>query len=252
VTTLGVVTEPSYTQVTPPRALRPFVEYLWVHRVAGPPPAEGRRLLPDGRLHLVWVAGRGVQIAGPQTTYGRLPDLPAIVAFGAAFRPGAAAQLLRVPAADLVDEHVALDAILPALAARLDERLGDAGDARAAVTAFAEELARGLRAASAPDAALAETVGLLDRPGATVADAAARAFVSERQLERRFVELVGYGPKTLQRVLRFQRFLARVALPDVSLAGAAALAGYADQPHLSRETRRLAGLTPSRLRTWQH
>ena len=32
--------------------------------------------------------------------------------------------------------------------------------------------------------------------------------VSERQLRRRFVDAVGYGPKTLARVLRFQRFLA--------------------------------------------
>ena len=31
--------------------------------------------------------------------------------------------------------------------------------------------------------------------------------VSERQLRRRFAEAVGYGPKTLARVLRFQRFL---------------------------------------------
>ena len=32
--------------------------------------------------------------------------------------------------------------------------------------------------------------------------------VSERQLRRRFADAVGYGPKTLARVLRFQRFLA--------------------------------------------
>ncbi len=32
--------------------------------------------------------------------------------------------------------------------------------------------------------------------------------VSERQLRRRFEDAVGYGPKTLARVLRFQRFLA--------------------------------------------
>jgi methylphosphotriester-DNA--protein-cysteine methyltransferase len=69
---------------------------------------------------------------------------------------------------------------------------------------------------------------------------------------RRFTEHIGYGPKTLQRVLRFQRFMRTIASPRVELAGAAALAGYADQSHLSRETRRLAGLTPRQLRYWKH
>ena len=41
-------------------------------------------------------------------------------------------------------------------------------------------------------------------------------------------------------------------LPRVPLARAAMLAGYADQPHVSREAMRLTGLTPSRLLTWQH
>ena len=37
--------------------------------------------------------------------------------------------------------------------------------------------------------------------------------VSERQLRRRFADAVGYGPKTLARVLRFQRFLALAREP---------------------------------------
>jgi AraC-like DNA-binding protein len=53
-------------------------------------------------------------------------------------------------------------------------------------------------------------------------------------------------------VLRFQRFMREIAAPTVDLARAGLLAGYADQPHLSRETRRLAGLSPHQLRRYQH
>ena len=56
----------------------------------------------------------------------------------------------------------------------------------------------------------------------------------------------------LQRVLRFQRFMRELAAPQVELARAGLLAGYADQSHLSRETRRLAGLSPRQLTYWQH
>jgi AraC-like DNA-binding protein len=63
---------------------------------------------------------------------------------------------------------------------------------------------------------------------------------------------VGYGPKTLQRVLRFRRFVSRIdALAGTAgtadLAGIAAEAGYADQAHLTRESTRLASLPPAAL-----
>ncbi len=69
---------------------------------------------------------------------------------------------------------------------------------------------------------------------------------SPRQLHRRFVAAVGYGPKTFQRVLRLQRVLALVARSRrESLAALAAEAGYADQAHMSRELRALTGQSPS-------
>jgi AraC-like DNA-binding protein len=243
---------PSYVEIAPPPELRPYLESLWVHRVEGPPPSGGRRLLPDGRIHLVWVAGLGVRIAGPLTRYARPADLPRVLAIGATFHPGAAPRLLRTPAEAFVDDSVPLDAVDPRLAARLDDRLGHARDPRRALAILAEEVSRSLRAATTPDPAVRHAVRLLDRATATVADAAARAFVSERELQRRFTEHIGYGPKTLQRVLRFQRFMHQIALPRVDLAGAAAFAGYADQSHLTRESRRLAGLTPRQLRHWSH
>jgi AraC-like DNA-binding protein len=79
-------------------------------------------------------------------------------------------------------------------------------------------------------------------------EAARQVGFGERHLRRRFVAAVGYGPATLLRVQRFQRFL-RLAEHDgdVSLARLAADSGYADQAHLTRECRRLSGLPPAAL-----
>ena len=74
--------------------------------------------------------------------------------------------------------------------------------------------------------------------------------LGERQLRRRFLAGVGYGPKTLARVLRFQRLLALLqASPDTrpSLAEAAFRSGYADQAHMTAECTRLAGRSPAAL-----
>jgi AraC-like DNA-binding protein len=72
--------------------------------------------------------------------------------------------------------------------------------------------------------------------------------ISERTLRRRCEWAFGYGPKTLERILRFQRFLnlSRRA-PKLSTVELAAAAGYADQPHLVRECRRMALCTPSQI-----
>jgi AraC-like DNA-binding protein len=79
-----------------------------------------------------------------------------------------------------------------------------------------------------------------------VAGLADRIGFSERHLRRRCVAALGYGPKTLDRILRFQCFR-RLAARDgrLSLAELAAAAGYADQSHLTRECLRLAGETPA-------
>lgn len=78
--------------------------------------------------------------------------------------------------------------------------------------------------------------------------------ISASQLRRRFLSVVGLPPKILQRTLRFQGYLALAqaaaahdGLDGGRLADLATDAGYADQPHLTRECLRLAGLTPRQL-----
>jgi methylphosphotriester-DNA--protein-cysteine methyltransferase len=76
-----------------------------------------------------------------------------------------------------------------------------------------------------------------------VAGVAAELGVGERQLRRRLLTSVGYGPKVLARVARLRRL---VALADSPLAARALEAGYANQAHMNEEVRRLTGATPVR------
>ena len=65
-------------------------------------------------------------------------------------------------------------------------------------------------------------------------------------MRRLLLDTTGLGPKDHQRVMRFRASLAS-AERGAPLAVAACEAGYADQPHLTREVRRLSGLTPAAL-----
>lgn len=103
-----------------------------------------------------------------------------------------------------------------------------APDADAAAGLLEAELARRVSKAVAPDPAVPALARSL-AGGRDVAATAALVGISERQLRRRCLAAVGYGPKTLQRVLRFRRalVLARRGEPFADLALAA---GYAASP----------------------
>ena len=103
---------------------------------------------------------------------------------------------------------------------------------------------RGLRT----DLAITQALRAFDRiPEVPRIDAVARALdLSPRRFGARFAAEVGLSPKRYCRVRRFQTLLQRVhgtAAPD--WAGLAADCGFADQPHLVREFRAYAGISPT-------
>ena len=179
-------------------------------------------------------------MAGPDTVpwLSRISAGETIV--GARFLPGAGGAALGLPLAELRDQRVPLAALGLDREQRLNGSL-DPAEAASQVSAAAFRLA----ASRPPDRAMqAAVIALLD-PSQRVERLAGTLGYSERQLRRRFLVAVGYGPKTLQRVLRLRRFLATVVPGDLS--GAAFAAGYADQAHLARDCRALTGLTPAEL-----
>ncbi len=183
-------------------------------------------------------------MAGPDT--GPVPTVMAAgsVMLGVRFRPSAGGPALGIQLSELRDQRVDLADLRPGEARRLPATL-DPGTA----AARALDVVAALIIDGAPDPAVTRAARLLRDPSARAENVAADVGLSMRQLRRRCHVAVGYGPKTLQRVLRFRRFVSRIdACPDVlDLAAIAAEAGYADQAHLTRECGKLSGLTPAAL-----
>ena len=88
---------------------------------------------------------------------------------------------------------------------------------------------------------------LVDSGGmAPVSELADTAATTPRQIERLFARGLGFPPKVVGRVLRFQGSLRRLmADPGVPLGDVAADAGYYDQAHFIRDFRAVAGRTPA-------
>jgi AraC-like DNA-binding protein len=189
-------------------------------------------------------------VAGPATRSLPRPLTPPFAVVGARFHPGIGPALLGLPAHELVDLYVPLPSLDSGPARSLVAGLDGAENAGQAVSAMAEGISRLGGDRGSIDPLVRAAAQGLDRPGAVVGTLAERLGISERQLQRRFRDAVGYGPKTLQRILRFQRALGELrGGRDRSdgLAQVAAATGYADQAHLTRESQRLAGFSPKRL-----
>jgi AraC-like DNA-binding protein len=184
------------------------------------------------------------------------PSKSAVV--GIRLRPGEAARLFPVRACELTDADSPLVELWGDDGRRLEEALLRVVDDATRAGLDPEHVVRRVRAVTeaALTKRLASHAGPADLPiraatellgaGTAVHDVAQRIGMSERQLARRFVERVGVSPRTFGRVRRLQRAaleLQRGARP----AEVAALVGYADQPHFTRDATSLTGATPGEL-----
>ncbi|TQS39997.1 helix-turn-helix domain-containing protein [Cryptosporangium phraense] len=206
----------------------------WEQRVGDTPHVQ--RVLPDNCADILVTADGRALLVGPPT-HVELPRLPAgTLIRGLRFHPYAVRTALHTDVAELTDQSVDLDDVLGAATARtVAEQIWAGSDVELAHTWGNAE----------PDRATAGIVRMLTAPGAPSVDAVAdRAGYSSRHLRRVVHAETGLSPKTLQRVARLHDFL-RAA--EAGISSAAAAAGYADQPHASREIRALTGLAPGQL-----
>jgi AraC-like DNA-binding protein len=237
----------AYDERLPLPALAARVRTVWIQQT-GPQPVLQRNL-PTGGVELQCPIGATPQLVGPLTCAKSEILPPGLTIVGARFWPGAASPLLGVPADELVDQVVPFGDVqgeAPDLAARLAE--APAPDA--ALQVLQLELVRLQARTVPPDPLVAEAVRRLMpwRPTG-ISQLTEDLAISESQLRRRCLAEVGLAPKTLQRTLRFQGYLALAQSmpPGSRVADLAAEVGYADHAHLGRECLRLTGQTPREL-----
>lgn len=158
--------------------------------------------------------------------------------------PLGARAVLGAPPRELAGTCVGLDDLLGREADRLAARLAEApdwADRFAILTGFLERrIDAGV--ALVPEVNLAwqrlqESAGRV-----SVAELTREAGWSRRHLVARFREQVGMPPKTVARILRFQRAISLSnASARPSWAEIAAVCGYSDQSHLIRDFKAFAG-----------
>lgn len=243
-----------------PAGLTPFVESMVGYRIAGACP--GTHVgMPSGTITLVLSLDAPLDLVGAD---GRADRFDAVVAgLHAApalirhdgnqhgvqldLTPTGAALLLGGPAAELSGTSVDLAELVGPAARRLHEQLSEAPDwgRRFMLVADALFAHRDVRWQPRPEVEHAWRVLGRSRGRASVRDVAGEVGWSTRHLGECFRAEYGLAPKTTARVLRFQESQRLIAARR-PLADVAAVCGYYDQAHLTREWGALAGVPPTR------
>jgi AraC-like DNA-binding protein len=193
-------------------------------------------------MDLIWRDGT-ITIAGPDTRAHVFARDEWSTALGLRFAPGFGPRVIGVPAHELVDSRVSLDDMWSSRDARhVVERLASSDDPGTVL----EDIALEHASTDDPAALLVEHIARRARHGDAVMTIAASAGLSTRHLQRRCADAFGYGAKTLVRILRMTRAVEMVRA-GTRFADTAAVAGYADQAHLSRDVKDLAGMTLGQL-----
>jgi AraC-like DNA-binding protein len=218
---------------------------VWVHKMPKTP-APPLLIYPDGTIDLQWIEGE-LRIAGPDLS-PQTEVLPAdTTVVGFRFYPAAASAWLGTPASELVGQRLALQDLWGRQARTLAARIHSREKADGLITSL-ETAIMSLGSKQPADRAMRAAYQLVQagppQKAPLIPWLARSLAMSERTMRRRFHECFGYGPKTLSRILRYQRFLRLSATSQSSTAVLAFEAGYADQAHLIRESRRISGCTP--------
>jgi AraC-like DNA-binding protein len=217
-----------------------------------------RREVPTGRAGLIISFGPSIDVMG----VGRLKSFAIGVddAFAITEHAGdqhgvqvdlsplGARMILGMPMREVARQVVALDDVLGPDAERLTERLALAPNWTARFAILDNALAERLGQALPPPPHIVHAFNRLQqtRGAVPVAKLAAELGCSRRHLSATFASEVGLPPKAMARVLRFQHVTRLLRDGGATRwAEIAYASGYADQPHLNRDFRDLAGVTPS-------
>ncbi|MBD2705356.1 AraC family transcriptional regulator [Spirosoma sp. BT702] len=258
-----------YQRIPPQPALQAFVkEYLLLHFVydpakptlvkAFPPlPEHGLEFFPKGLVTSDNPLTGEVKKAPRNAVFGQQVSrinfvMPAedYVMIRVIFHAGGLFRLLRIPLTEFTDKKIDAEAVINQEVRQVNDRLANTINYREMIAIVEHYLLGKIRRVKS-DIHAADKIGaiLLHNPTRFSLDwLADQACLSPRQLERKFVERMGIGPKLFGRIARFHKaFLWKEANPEADWLSVAVKFGYTDFHHLFKDFKEFAGVTPNTL-----
>ncbi len=258
-----------YQELRPSSDLARIVRCYWTLRQAGDRPTQPReKILPDGCCEIVfnradvfrkraadgvWHEQPRVLVAGQLEKVLEVMPSGVIDLFSVRFQPTGLHLLTGLAVAEIRGLQVELSDVLRPI----ERAMGDLESLtpRQAVAQVEKTLRRFVRSRSGSTGAVEHAVDLIEasKGDLPLELVARRCEMSRRQLERRFLVVVGLRPKQFARIVRFQSLLDLVEVEGPKHWSSLALrGGYFDQSHMIREFRKFANESPAAYFAGEH
>lgn len=245
-----------YGERLPHPSLAPWIACYWEFSARdGAPPVHF--VPPDGctslLIPLFGNAAGPLFYTGPWLEPLTVPINPGSRFVGVRLRPGATESVLQLSVTSLlnasrpaVGHGAARGAELQAALQPCAERSSDLDQL---ASAFDQVWLEARDRLPLPDTVVSAAIDLIvaSNGEATIAEVATRVGYSERTLLRRFRAATALTPKQFARIRRLLSAAWHAVDGEGRWGRIAALAGYADQPHLNHDVRALTGLRPEEL-----
>ena len=250
-----------YREFPSPQSLEASVQCLWwLHDKS--PAGSIQTVYPDGRCELIIHLARPMRscelsgqwrvqaqnlFAAQQRQAIRLRADGEIACLGVRLQPAASPVVAGLRVEKMRDRIIDLTILDAGFAKNLAQAAARFRDTSSPDVIWATLLDR--FGSYTPDTRIAATVSRIDAAhGLTGVDSlAAAAGMARRTLQLRFLKAVGLSLREYARLQRLQTAIRLLDQVPVTLSLLALDAGFSDQPHATRELRRLTGLTPARL-----
>lgn len=256
-----------FRQHVPREPLARYVDWFWFYADLYPPHRR-EHVLPDGTFELIInlrdeprrlfdrggdrreTLFRDAWISGAHSQYIVIDALPDSSMIGVHFKPGGAAALLGLPAGELRDQVIELNALWGAAAIDLRDELLAAPTPMAKFATLErcllERLNRGKSDAREQERIFWARDRLLGADQPRIGEIVAQLGITHRRFIDEFRSHVGLTPKRFCRIRRFQHVVAQVAARQaIDWADLAYTCGYFDQAHFANDFRAFSGFRPS-------
>jgi hypothetical protein len=253
----------NYRTFEPHSDLKPLVKCYWTLEVPAAENTQRQRIVPDGCIEMAFILGDDIKrytskdefilqpramVLGQTTEPFYIEPTGFVNSFAVRFYPYGFANFVTTPIKNLANKETPIDLLFGKKPAKeLTQKIVRAADTKERIEITEAFLLNKFSSKTTIDNIVKATMDtLLSTKGKASVNTMLKGDLSKRrQLERRFVKLIGISPKQLGKIIRLQTAL-KILLnrQSESLTQIAYDSEYYDQAHFIRDFKEFTGISP--------
>ncbi len=254
----------SIQEIKPSQSLKPYVEcYSWGTYNTNAEPGASFQIVPNGCLELIihlndehcqmitgertWARSPNYMLIGLLTRVYEVKFPHPVQVFAIRFKPEALYTLFGIQGIEMADSYENTNLLFGKAFKEFCHRLREEQDLKSLVQRTEKYLLEILSHTRANSDYIPKAARILRQTEIpNIKELSGKFYISQRQLERKFKEVIGISPKKYLRILRINRVMKLMEenVP-MDLTSVAYHCGYYDQAHFIKDFKQITHLNPS-------